>query len=117
MLTDLFQFIEPFSDWSLHLLLHLSSEQLEPLRSHHLDNRHTEHIFQDSVLQEGSCLCVLVHLQSKLFQLSCFVQQLSSELGQQQLQFLLLNLFVTQQALQFSLNPGELILQAAKKDT
>lgn len=40
MLTDLFQFIEPLSDWSLHLLLHLSSEQLEPLRGHHLDNTH-----------------------------------------------------------------------------
>lgn len=39
-LTDLLQFIEPLSDWSLHLLLHLSSEQLQPLRGHHLVNTH-----------------------------------------------------------------------------
>lgn len=34
--SDLLQFVEPISDWSLHLLLHLGSEQLQPLRSHHL---------------------------------------------------------------------------------
>ena len=54
-MTNLLQFIEPVSDWSLHLLLHLSSEQLQPLRGHHLVNTQTQtHIYTGSQ-QRFSC--------------------------------------------------------------
>lgn len=46
--TDLLQFIEPLSDWSLHLLLYLSSEQLQPLRCHHLVHTDTHVLFRKS---------------------------------------------------------------------
>lgn len=58
-----------------------------------------------------------VYLQSELLQLSCFIQQFSSELGQQQLLFLLSDLPITEQPLQFTLRPGVFILQSAHANT
>lgn len=58
-----------------------------------------------------------VYLQSELLQLSCFIQQFSSELGQQQLLFLLSDLPITEQTFQFTLSPGVFILQPAHTNT
>lgn len=54
-----------------------------------------------------------LYLQSKFFHVSGFVQQLASQLGQQELHFVLLTLPVAAQTLHLTLNPGVLILQAA----